>query len=201
MTIYRGVSGVNREIKQQFRGVSGVNREIKEQYRGVDEVNRLIFSTLKVYIYKEGDECTSLTGGIKNTQTVDPGSGVFTKNANNITLSAGGNSSNVGLLTVNSINLTPYTKVVFDCEWSKNNSKTHNPKEGLIVDINNDGNNGLYDGGLLALNNTLDSSFSRTLKEINITNINKAGWIGVREGTGAGTSGINIFKVYNIWLE
>ena len=43
MTIYRGVSGVNREIKQQFRGVGGVNREIKEQYRGVGGANRKIF--------------------------------------------------------------------------------------------------------------------------------------------------------------
>ena len=43
MSIYRGVSGVNREIKAQYRGVGGVNREIKEQYRGVGGVNRLVF--------------------------------------------------------------------------------------------------------------------------------------------------------------
>ena len=43
MSIYRGVSGVNREIKAQYRGVNGVNREIKEQWRGVGGVNRLVF--------------------------------------------------------------------------------------------------------------------------------------------------------------
>ncbi|MBN7773155.1 LamG-like jellyroll fold domain-containing protein [Clostridium aminobutyricum] len=45
MTIYRGVGGVNRTVKQQFRGVSGVNREIKEQHRGVDGINRNVFSS------------------------------------------------------------------------------------------------------------------------------------------------------------
>ena len=45
MAIYRGVGGVNREIKAQYRGVGGVNREIKEQWRGVGGVNRLVFTS------------------------------------------------------------------------------------------------------------------------------------------------------------
>lgn len=44
MTIYRGLSGVNREVKQQYRGLGGVNREIKEQYRGLSGVNRKVFA-------------------------------------------------------------------------------------------------------------------------------------------------------------
>lgn len=44
MTIYRGLGGVNREVKQQFRGLGGVNREVKEQYRGLSGVNRKVFS-------------------------------------------------------------------------------------------------------------------------------------------------------------
>lgn len=44
MAIYRGVSGVNREIKKIYRGVSGVNREIKEVWRGVGGVNRKAFA-------------------------------------------------------------------------------------------------------------------------------------------------------------
>ncbi len=43
MTIYRGLSSVNREVKKQYRGIGGVNREIKEQYRGYSGVNRRIF--------------------------------------------------------------------------------------------------------------------------------------------------------------
>lgn len=65
MTIYRGIDGVNREIKQQFRGVSGVNREIKEQYRGVGGVNRLVFSSDVHYpiLYLNGKESITATGG------------------------------------------------------------------------------------------------------------------------------------------
>ena len=43
MTIYRGLGGVNREVKQEFRGLGGVNREVKEQYRGYGGVNRQVF--------------------------------------------------------------------------------------------------------------------------------------------------------------
>ena len=43
MTIYRGVGGVNRQIKSQHRCLSGVNRTIKEQYRGYGGVNRKVF--------------------------------------------------------------------------------------------------------------------------------------------------------------
>ncbi|QIB68650.1 hypothetical protein Ami103574_04640 [Aminipila butyrica] len=64
MTIYRGVGGVNREIKQQFRGVGGVNREIKEQYRGGGGVNRKVFNAKSaVALYWQGDECKEITGG------------------------------------------------------------------------------------------------------------------------------------------
>lgn len=40
MAIYRGVNGVNRQVKKQYRGINGVNREIKEQWRGFNGVNR-----------------------------------------------------------------------------------------------------------------------------------------------------------------
>lgn len=45
MSIYRGYSGVNREIKRQFRGYGGVNREIREQWRGYGGVNRGVFQS------------------------------------------------------------------------------------------------------------------------------------------------------------
>ena len=43
-SIYRGVAGVNRKIKEQYRGVEGVNRKIKEQYRVVGGVYRKVFA-------------------------------------------------------------------------------------------------------------------------------------------------------------
>lgn len=65
MTIYQGVNGVNREIKQIFQGVAGVNREIKERWEGVSGVNRKVFSS-GIVLYNFGDECTNITGGWKN---------------------------------------------------------------------------------------------------------------------------------------
>lgn len=43
LAVYRGVNGVNREIKQIFRGVNGVNRKIQQQYRGINGTNRIVF--------------------------------------------------------------------------------------------------------------------------------------------------------------
>ncbi|QHI71455.1 hypothetical protein [Aminipila terrae] len=63
MTIYRGVGGVNREIKQQFRGISGVNREIKEQYRSVGGVNRKVFKKWAGELYDAGNTYIDKTGG------------------------------------------------------------------------------------------------------------------------------------------
>ncbi len=77
MTIYRGVGGVNREIKEQYRGVGGVNREIKEQYRGVGGVNRKVFNvvnfnpftvdTFNNYCVFSGYGTHSLITGYNNT--------------------------------------------------------------------------------------------------------------------------------------
>lgn len=44
MTIYRGLGGVNRQIKSIYRGLGGVNRTIKEQYRGASGANRKVFT-------------------------------------------------------------------------------------------------------------------------------------------------------------
>ena len=61
MPIYRGLSGTNRMIKQQFRGLSGVNREIKEQYRGLSGVNRKVFSNGPTWTKVSGDGSPNLS--------------------------------------------------------------------------------------------------------------------------------------------
>ena len=48
MSIFRGVDGVNREIKKIYRGIGGVNREIKEIYRSVDNRNQKVFDGNKL---------------------------------------------------------------------------------------------------------------------------------------------------------
>ena len=60
--IYRGVSGVARKVKQPSRGVNGVSRKVKNVWRGVSGVARQCHQS-KLYLYKNGDECTDVTGG------------------------------------------------------------------------------------------------------------------------------------------
>ena len=82
MAIYRGVGGVNREIKAQYRGVGGVNREIKEQWRGVGGVNRLVFiSHTKLFAI--------------TTSTLRANS-VFTASASNLYIKAEGDGDQTG---------------------------------------------------------------------------------------------------------
>jgi hypothetical protein len=73
MTIYRGLNGVNREIKQQFRGLSGVNREIKEQYRGYGGVNRKVFQNLNP-MYGDGSNNATENGYTDLIYVGTPGS-------------------------------------------------------------------------------------------------------------------------------
>ena len=82
MAIYRGVGGVNREIKAQYRGVGGVNREIKEQWRGVGGVNRLVF--------------TSHTKLFEITATTLRANSVFTASASNLYIKAEGDGEQTG---------------------------------------------------------------------------------------------------------
>lgn len=85
MAIYRGVSGVNREIKAQYRGVGGVNREIREQYRGINGVNRVVFiSHTKLFAI---------------TTTVLRADSVFTASASNLYLRAEGDGDRTGRVT------------------------------------------------------------------------------------------------------
>jgi hypothetical protein len=119
MTIYRGYSGVNREIKSQYRGLSGVNREIKEQYRGYSGVNRKVFSSSPASspagaVYWDGDECTALTGGwsTMSYRTTYTAVHTVTENSNNITITSKGAVSDSGqtLYThTSAVDLTNYT--------------------------------------------------------------------------------------------
>ncbi|QOX63660.1 hypothetical protein FRZ06_10005 [Anoxybacterium hadale] len=84
MTIYRGVTGINREIKEQYRGVGGVNREIKEQCRGLGGANKKVFES-KVNLYNCGNEYTAVTGGWREGY-VYAVRGTLAKNLDNIYL-------------------------------------------------------------------------------------------------------------------
>lgn len=58
-------TNVNVEVAKVYRSYSGVNRDIKQIDRSYSGVNRVVFDESKTYMYKDGDERTSLTGGWK----------------------------------------------------------------------------------------------------------------------------------------
>lgn len=116
MAIYRGLSGVNREIKEQHRGLGGVNRKIKEQHRGFSGVNRLVFRG-KTYLYNEGDEYVDLTGGWTSNGYSEIGKTVIaaTKELNYIKVKDSADSATSCIIgTQSKINVTPYAKLFAD---------------------------------------------------------------------------------------
>lgn len=90
MTIYRGLSGVNRLIKSEDRGLEGVSRSIKEQYRGLSGVNRRVFSVVPAgSIYYQGDECMNFTGGWDVNKKASSNDAVYEKRTKSIYLYTG----------------------------------------------------------------------------------------------------------------
>lgn len=120
-TITQTPVNTNVEIKSQYRGLSGVNRQIKEQYRGYDGANRLVFGTSRTYLYKEGDEYASLTGGWEFIPNVGWNSGalpILEKTSAYIRMS--GTSQNWKGSRVrhsNEIDFTPYNKLFVDVTY------------------------------------------------------------------------------------
>ncbi len=93
MTIYRGVGGVNREIKQQFRGVGGVNRQVFQKWNGE--------------LYDCGNEFVNITGGIiPFNYSSDTGA---VKNANEIQIISG--YGYAGITTAKALSKGGYTNI------------------------------------------------------------------------------------------
>ena len=69
---YKGVTGVNRKVKEIYRGVDGVNRKVKENWRCVNGVNQKVFSGFLIPIRFEtlnlSPDATvyALTAGFEN---------------------------------------------------------------------------------------------------------------------------------------
>ena len=116
-SIYRGVAGVNRKIKEQYRGVEGVNRKIKEQYRVVGGVYRKVFDNASVCLYDAGFINTVLVGDFQ-AQFYGGSNNAFNKNASNIYLNVNGGSSLMGgdckFHTTQPVNLSGKSLLCFD---------------------------------------------------------------------------------------
>ena len=198
MTIYRGLSGVNRELKQQYRGLSGVNREIKEQYRGLSDVNRKVFSS-RTILYDHGDEKISLTGGWSWFGAL--GSPTYSKTSSCFDYYSADGWKTTGIQTENVFNVTNYNylKVLLDYNLVTNaffdimatpSKKSVNPTYGNA--------NAHMDKYLSMTHNNNATGVTLTL-DISAVTTNAYPTLVFQTG---GTSGaICDASVYNIWLE
>lgn len=184
-------TNVNVEIKQQFRGLSGVNREVKEQHRGYGGANRLVFNKM-TYIYKEGDECSALTGGWNVELRQTAGQGTVTKNVANITLTTpSSDSTDIVLCTNNSIDLTQFTKLKVDVQIKA----IYDAAEGFT---SSKASYSLASGNVVAY--VTDKTNVRKTLEVDISALN-GGYYGLIKSIGGVGSGGGITVLYNMWLE
>ncbi|QHI73773.1 hypothetical protein [Aminipila terrae] len=184
MTIYRGVGGVNREIKQQFRGVGGVNREIKEQYRGVGGVTRKVFSSgLSLPIlYNSGQENIADAGGWVKFYISGGDSGIALNNGSQIVCTAN-SSADVGMITNNKINLANYNYVYAQVDYYSGGQR------GWLLAQNSKVSGGNWDF-------SASISFTGTGKiALPISSISTSHYIYI------GASANGSIKVSKIWLE
>ncbi len=195
MTIYRGLGGVNREVKQQFRGLGGVNREIKEQYRGLSGVNRKVFSGKPPgAIYWEGDECVARTGGWTRLWT-GAGINTITKYSDHIYAYSEGYSGQLSFATQNLLTgLDAYTKLRIEGSVTTNSSSSVRGAK-LTIGIPKDVSSPVYNyytyNSILIMDTmTIDHTINHQSRE---------GYVGAYMNTGK--YHWMETRIYRIWFE
>lgn len=134
------------------------------------------------YLYNAGNEYTDITGGWekKNKLSSSTATGSMTKNADHVYLK-NVQSATVGMVTVNEIDLTPYTQLHCLCKC------TGEMTIGVAKSFPTTSANYLANGKFDAPNNEVVS--------VDISGVNTVAKIGVFENEAKGT------YVYKVWLE
>ena len=184
---YVGVGSKAQEVKKIYVGVNGIARQVKKAYVGVNGIARLIYSAEpdRFYIYHEGDECTSITGGWYSSDNR------VTKNNNKISIISGNDSRLIYINTKNKgINIDEFTNVYF--EFSVEDSSYTSRKISLGVSstvyIN------IYNNTIIKERTIIQKTIPDEMKEKAKLSNNTLGIIV--------SSGFQInCNIYNIWLE
>ena len=185
--VYIGVNNVARKVKKSYIGVGNVARKIKKAYIGVNGVARECYPDA-LWLYNNGDEFTSTTGGF-----VSRGMGVSSSglHANNPSVSRSDTSITVEgnggiLVTSNFIDLTPYKILKFSGTVANSDIgyDIWHSVVALRLGVN------YYTDGPLAYG--LVSGTTYTDLEIDISNINESCQIGVGVYSGPSTSKIQL---------
>lgn len=77
----------------------------------------------RLWLYRDGDECTDVTGGWSQGTSTN-NTGTFTKNANNITVYVSGLNATRGAATNNPVDVTGYSRIVMLCDITQTGGST-----------------------------------------------------------------------------
>ena len=162
----------------------------------IDKVNELVNGML--WLYKEGNECPSVTGGFLEAYSSDwSNSPIFSKYStymqSSFTATSGGVYSNIG--TYNKINLSGFSKICIESELIT--LDTSSSTRVFKLEISNDKNN-TSRVAHLEMNSTLNKG--RVISKLDISSLNTQYYISVVLGQYLANLKANA-KIYNIWLE
>lgn len=184
------------------------NVEVSEEDKMSDligKVDLLGDYTEKLYLYKDGDECIDITGGIEilfKWEVANYGNESFgTKYSNYIRLEANGvtsQESGIGAYTANKIDLTEYSRLCFEY-LSENFAHSY----GVMFSASSDKPTSCYKGDnkVAYVFETKDPTNKITTLTIDISRITGSYYIsGVARASGATTCNADL-NIYKIWLE
>lgn len=190
---------LNNSIEIQKSNLKNIlvskNVEVEEENKLsnlIDKVNELGDNPEKLYLYKEGDDCASITGGYSVTWRDSRGNGSLTNIDNCLKLYYVDDSVSATAMSCGSnkqIDLTSYNNLHIEYE--------SNGFGDLIFGVaDNTNSTGVNVANISCKNAT---SF-KTIGTVNISNINSSKYI-KWYGWGKKSSKGSTMKVYKIWLE
>lgn len=163
----------------------------------IDKVDKLENNiSNELWLYKEGNECSSVTGGwIKGHVYNTTSTTNFIKNANNITLTSS-SGTRVTCLTSNLINVKKYSKLKVEVMVTSKGTSCIRVAVSTNKNTNCENTSGdIAKSATWQENMTLNS---RKVIELDISNANTDCYIGIANQSNSGTLKFNIF---NVWLE
>ena len=147
------------------------------------------------YLYKEGDEYEHLTGGWYQYYQV--GSGLFTRNVDNLYLYADYNpNGEVSVGATNAINLTNAN--IIKVRWA--NTGNHPTAVRSYFGVDKDITKIRRDGGAEILL-YVQHAFAEKTDSIDVSALSGEYYIGVSAQLSSSTSGNNTLYVYEAWVE
>jgi hypothetical protein len=145
----------------------------------------------KTYFYKEGDECSAVTGGWSQGYSAGTGTKTYTEEAADLKLYAA--DAMIDGATNNAIDLTDFTTLFID--WETTTGQNATGHEQLLIKPTR---LGAFDQV-----NYIDKVgvFARQVSSVNVSAQNGLYYIAVRAQGANAASDISSFKVYNMWGE